>query len=477
MSKKPHSTFFGTLSLIAQPIILNVLSIPATAYIIRGLGASGYGQWTVGTSLVAATAFLTNLGLRTLFVRDIAQNPDQAAVMLAEQLGLRSVLSVVAGGLALLLCKCLHYPPIIVWCVALAAAGLVLSTLVGALNDVLQGLQLLHVLATTSMVSGLAVTVFSVLAIWYGVGPVGLSLAYLTGPAINLLVLLVYARRLFPVRVRWSPPRYLALLRDVRSMGAQVFFSSVQDRIQQLLVPRLVGITPFGYFSAGLIPANRLLVVPGGLMMYFYSAIASQYGENKEAATKQVTRFIVLSLVACMPLALLIAFMAHSVALVLFPKHPSVCQYVIQTTIWSLPIAAVQYPLVCALQASGRHSEAARSQMGATILSSILSFLLVSRLGIPGACWSWLLGNLFSLIFVVPLFARSFPSVLSDIPFGRILMSTAMMALLLVLFKGSHQHPLLVIVEATVSGLAVYISALLLLRVVIASDITRSLAR
>ena len=40
------------------------LSVPAMAYIIRGLGPIGYGQWTMATALIGTMTILTNLGLR-----------------------------------------------------------------------------------------------------------------------------------------------------------------------------------------------------------------------------------------------------------------------------------------------------------------------------------------------------------------------------------------------------------------------------
>lgn len=478
MSKPRQSSLFGALCLMAQPIILNILSIPATAYIIRGLGASGYGQWMVGTSLVAATMFLANLGLRTLFIRAIAQEPGRAGEALATQLGLRSLLALMAGGLALLLCVCLHYPPVVLQCVALAAGGLLLSTVATTLSDVLQGTQHLAPLATINLVSGLSLTLFSVLAIWRGVGPVGLSVSYLTGPLVSVALLSAFVhRRLFPISVRWNFEQYRKLLRDVRAMGMQQFLATIQDRVQQLLVPKLLGLAAFGYFSAGLIPASRLEVVPDGLMMYYYSAISHSYQQDRKAAAQQVTQFLIMSLISCVPLALLVSFLAHPIAQMLFPRHSAVCQEVIRITIWSLPIASLSRPLLAALQAAGRHSEAARAQTGTIILNCLLSFFLISRFGVTGACWSWVLGYVFSAACLVPLFIRTFPAVLFRIPFARIALCAAAMALLLGLSTLLRLNPVSMIAEATVAGLSAYIGSLLLLRVVNASDISRIFSR
>ncbi len=79
----------NALYLIVQPLFLNAVSIPATAYIIRRLGPLGYGQWATAVSIVAVLGFVTSLGLRPQFIRAVAQDPENASEMLSHQLGLR----------------------------------------------------------------------------------------------------------------------------------------------------------------------------------------------------------------------------------------------------------------------------------------------------------------------------------------------------------------------------------------------------
>src|SRR4051794_8718731 len=88
---------------IAQQMLVNVIGVPAAAYIIRSLGPLQYGQWATAISLVAAAQAFCRLGLSTLFVRSIAQEPENAREALADQLGLRGLLGSLAGLSAILL--------------------------------------------------------------------------------------------------------------------------------------------------------------------------------------------------------------------------------------------------------------------------------------------------------------------------------------------------------------------------------------
>src|SRR5918993_4486065 len=62
-------TFYSAAIYSAQPVFLSALMLPVTAYVIRSLGPTQYGQWATATTLAAAVAFLTNPGLRGTFVR------------------------------------------------------------------------------------------------------------------------------------------------------------------------------------------------------------------------------------------------------------------------------------------------------------------------------------------------------------------------------------------------------------------------
>src|SRR5262245_23185588 len=100
----------------AQPILLNLISLPAMALIIRKLGTTGYGQWTTATTLVTTLGFMTCLGLRGPFIRSIALDRSSGAAALAEQLGARMVLTAVVFFAILIACLCLGYSPTVLQC-------------------------------------------------------------------------------------------------------------------------------------------------------------------------------------------------------------------------------------------------------------------------------------------------------------------------------------------------------------------------
>src|SRR5689334_1518208 len=53
----------GGACMSLQPLLLSAVALPATAYVIRTLGPTQYGQWAMAVTLVYVTMFLSNLGL------------------------------------------------------------------------------------------------------------------------------------------------------------------------------------------------------------------------------------------------------------------------------------------------------------------------------------------------------------------------------------------------------------------------------
>jgi O-antigen/teichoic acid export membrane protein len=408
----------GAACLIVQPLLLNVIGMPATAYIIRVLGPTGYGQWSVSITLIGTVTFLANLGLRMLFVRAVAQEPEAAPRALAEQLGLRILLATLGGLVALSACALLHYPPVVLGCTVIAAAGLVFTVVGFAFADLLQGLESFPALAAANMTAGILLTAASVAAMRVEGGPVTLALAYLLGPVANAGLLYgIVRRRHFPVRISWDLRRFWELLKQSRLLAAQLFIANVGGNIEALLVPKLVGLAQYGYFSAGTIFASRLAIIPDGLNSAFFPVLARSHQEEGLAGTKrQVGRFLLQSFLLCLPVAIVTTLLAGPIAGLLFPKHAALCRDVMRITIWSLPLLSIHMVMGCALNAAGKEASVAKHSMPATLCGLVASVVLVSRFGVMGACWSWIARCALLLLFRLPCFFSTFSPPLSELP-------------------------------------------------------------
>jgi O-antigen/teichoic acid export membrane protein len=456
-----------SLYLTAQPIFLNVVGVFALAYIIRTLGETNVGQWQTAVFLTATFGVLTHLGMRPIFVRALAQDRDSASHRLDEQLGLRALLGLIAGLLALAACLVLGHSRTVFLCVLIGAGTLIVTALNETLADVLDAFERYTAYATILLLGGLLLTALSMVVCAAGGGPVALALSYVSGPAFNLLAMGILIRRqLFRFRPRFHWSRFRQLLREARLPARDVLLGSVQDQSEGLLLPRIVGYATFAYFSSGSVPATRLQAIPSAMTSFFYPKIVRAHLDGVQAAMVPVVHFLTLLLLLSLGATLGVSFLAPWVGRILFEENPEACTTVLRITMWSVPLVALNWGASCALQASGRFDENARAGIRAVFINVLVTLVLVFGFGLLGAAISVVSKALVSLALLAPPFLQAFPGVLRRIPWLRFAAAAAAMQLV---FWLSGYLPVAGLafgaVAGAVAGTIAYLGALALLGV------------
>lgn len=380
-------SLIGASCIIVQPLLLNVLSLPVTAYIIATLGPVDYGQWSVALALVASFGVLTNLGLRSFFIRGVARDPEMARVAFAEQLGLRILLAVGAGAVALTACALLGYPARVWECTTILVVGTVFSASAAVVSDLLTATEKLPVLSTINFVAGLSLSAASVVAMWFHTGPVGLAMAYLVGPVMTgVMSLAIVHRRMFPVRVTWSPRRCWTLLTEAKVLGFQLFIMNIGFNAESLMVPKMVGISPYGYFAAGSLLPKRLEAIPDGLNTAFFPVMSRGFRQGAREGAASVLKLHLLMVGACVAVAIGVCVLADPISRLLFPTQFELCRTIMRIAVWYVPAIGVANAMGYALNAAGRERDEARLAITGTVTSLALSAVLIAKFGLMGAC-------------------------------------------------------------------------------------------
>ena len=408
-SRSSKRSISGAVLLIGQNLILNMISVPVSAIIIRSLGADNYGTWSSSVAVISTVSCLANPGLGIFFSRLIAQKKQNPSLLTSEQLGLRTFLSLIASFIVISIAIFLHYPIDFLFCLCFSVIGLILTTISSTLLDVLQALGHIKLYSMIAFASGVVLNIMTLISALYCKGSVSMSVAYLSGPIVQCLTLwYMVNRKLFPIRFIFNFNRFILILKEARVVAGKQLLLSAQSKIEQLILPKISGMANSGYFSAGQLPANRLGILPEGLCTSMYSRIASSESEDNNEILSQIQCLILLCLSVCMPMTIWIFFFANPIAHILFPSDPAACTMVIQITIWSLAIQSLQMPMGYSMEALGKANVVAKYTVAAALIGGILSFLFTWKFGLLGACIGWLIRSLVQLVFIAPSFIRMY---------------------------------------------------------------------
>lgn len=461
-----RKSIIGSFYLTLQPLILSAIGLPATAYVIRSLGPTGYGQWVVATSLVGVFGVLTTMGLRPLFQRLVAQDPEIAHREAYYQLSLRGLLGIIAAAISICICLLLHYPRVVLICTLIAAVAMILSAMSSVFEDLMNGHQCFKILTIVSTCSGIILTLLSVVAVFYGGGPSTVALAYASGPLISLALFIVITHKtLFKITIAYSLTKYIQLLKDSRLVSISFILASIRDRVEGLFMPKMVGITQVGLFSAGALLPSRLGIIPGGIVGAFYAQTAISYKENPDEASLCVGRVIMLTLVCCLPLSMLMTFLSTNISNILFKTDSESCSLIIRLLAWTLPLSGVLSVMGTSLQAANHHDDAARAGIGMSLCSVPASLILIDRFGLMGACISSILRPIIGYIMYTPSFIRIFHNAIHEVPILRIIMCLVLMAVILTEKELFIQSNIGLLIISLISLLA-YFCGIILFRIV-----------
>lgn len=437
--RRPKWSMIGPIVFSIQPVLLNMISLPVMAYIIRRLGPAPYGQWATANGLIVVVGAFTTLGLRTQFVRAIARDPEDAPRLTAEQLGLRFVLALASAALAVGFAGLMRYPAVVVRCTVISGAGLVLMSVAMVGTDLLQATRRLSVVAGVAMAQGLALTLASAVAAWRGGGPVWVAAAYLLGPIVTASLYAVAMRdEAFKVGVRLSAGGLWRHLKEARYFAAQQFVGTVGRYAEVLAGPRMLGMNGYGLFSAGTMLPDRLATVPDGLSTALFPLVAASYHRDPGLAARETASYLKLTVALCSPFCVICMFLAGPISRILFPDDPAPGTMVIRITAWALLLQGVDMIMVYALNAAGKERAQTRLFVTINVLSLAASVLLLYRFGLVGGCASYVARHVIAIAFRLPLFLRTFRMPFAEFPLARLVLCNALLATAL-----SWLHPAL----------------------------------
>ena len=238
-----------------------------------------------------------------------------------------------------------------------------------------------------------------------------MALAYLSGPAMSAALLLVIVRgSVCPVTVRWNVSSWRRLFAGSRYFALQQLLFAGSTQAEALMLPRLIGMHQFGIFTAGAMPANRLIAIPDGLAAATYPTIVSACVHGPSGGAALVRRFALLGVLGGSLIALAGMACAEPVGRLLLPGHSDLFSTVVQITIWSLPLTALELVMGYSLNACGKDATQARLAVPSAAASLLCSVALVSWFGLIGACWSMVLRPAVRGGFLVPAVLRTFRS-------------------------------------------------------------------
>lgn len=460
--------------LVLQPLAMNLLSLAATGYIARQLGAVEFGRFNLAYAFVALFAPLANLGIRSLTVRHVARHREEARPYLGRVLVLRGLLALVAAGVVTLATPLSGGGGDVRVVIGIAACGMIVTTIATLFVDAFQAFECVRPAAKAQFVGGGILTLASVTVIAAGGGIREMALAYVLGPLCTLALLLYWARREpFWPRLCWDPKAFGRLLREASPFFLMTLLEVVSTRIDLLVIARLLDEASLGCYTAAMGLASRSLILAEGAGSALLPAVAHLAATEPATAVRLLRRSALWLLLISLPSALVIATLSPLIIKLLFGSQYVTSAPILTVAIWQLPAMCLAILAGHSLVAVQRQGLVLRTGAVSTFVSLALLVPLTHGYGPAGAAAALIVRPLLAFLLRLPAMARAFPGVWAWSELARLLLALLVMAVPLALVP-SIGMGLAAVGLAMVSG-CVYLAVLAVTRLVPLGSLARRL--
>lgn len=290
MDRAPHTARRHHASRdVAIQIVVRVLNlglgVVVTALVARGLGDAGFGQWSTILVVVQLIAYFTSFGVESVVIREATADPDREGEWLGALLILRSLLSVPAILVGLVVVLLLQEST------AMLVAGLIL--LVQTPFNVGASLRVTHQLRVSNWVPMAILTLNSVL--WGGAvifiyvaggGLVPLAIAMTATSVLTATLQAIAAVKIARPNLRPSREATMRLARVGLPVGLSGLLVLAYARIDQLLVFAIAGSTAAGLYGAQYRIVEQAHLVPVSVMTTLMPILAAAWTVNRERALR-----------------------------------------------------------------------------------------------------------------------------------------------------------------------------------------------
>lgn len=460
-----HRVIKNSFWIVLQTLVLNILSVFVIGYIARSLGNENFGVFNFAFSFVAIFMPFVNFGLGSLATREIAEHPESASSYLSKLLCLRMCISLVVYITVIISIMLIGYPIEMKITIAIAALNVIFNSFTASFNSAFQGIEKMEYMAFIQFISGLTLTVFSLIVLWFGFRLYGLTVVYVSGSLLSSAISFFYIKQLIGINGFTFDIKFMTKsLTSGFPLFLPGFIMGLSSKFGIVVLEKVSGASAVGIFSAASGLTEKLSVIPDGICTAIFPSIAALYISSRQDAESLYRKFFTYLFIIGLPIAVGIQLVAKPVIdLVYGPKFYG-AELPLQLLGWSLFISFMTSIQGWTLGATHKEKIVAKISIIMGCISIIVNLILIPLLGTIGLPISMILFNIINFFLMRNVLKKHFMEYHSNpICFLKIVLTNLIMFICVFPFKSN-------LLIAIPLAMLVYVILLLVLDVIRKDD-------
>lgn len=395
--------FRNTLFLFGSEIILKILGFFWTIFLARSLGVELFGRYSFVTAFISLFAFLPDLGIGIIVIRDIAKNKKNAAVLLGNSFAINVFFAFVTFILILVLAFFFRFSQEVLILTAVASITLFFSTIRSVGIFYFDGMEKMQYSAALNTLNTILLYLFALLLLALKTGIIGIFTGILLGTIVSLgsTWWITFKKGIIP-KINFNLLIARHLIFDGLPLAIAAFASIIYSRIDTIILTRFLGersagiynvATPFSFALIG------LLNVP--FMVALFPTLSRLSSESPKRFKRAFYKSMIFIALWSFPAVIGISIFAFLIPFIFGAKY-AMAIGVLRVHIFMVPFSAFNALLYKILIVLGKQKTYLYISLIGAVLNVIFNIILIPRFYIVGAASAAVLTQL--ILFIIYFF-------------------------------------------------------------------------
>lgn len=300
-----RTTIFKNASvLLVTQLVTWVLAFLLTVVQPRFLGPAATGELYLGFALWAIAGVFISFGMDTFLTKTIARDPSSPVELLGTSLGIRLLFYPLSGAVITLYMLAVGFSWETMLTVHLVGASVFIWQLIGGVQAVLQGLEIMHYISLGTVIGKAINTFFGIAVLLLGFGVYSLAIVMIIAAIACLAVQLYSLNRSHRLSFKVRPAYVLPMLRSSMPYVVGALVHSAYQYINVIFIGATMSTVQVGWFTTASTLFGTLLFLPVAFSTATFPSFSRAHEQNPGELLVMFRKSIDLLLLAGMPIGL-----------------------------------------------------------------------------------------------------------------------------------------------------------------------------
>lgn len=445
-----------------------IMGLVYSMYTARYLGPERYGTIAFALAFTSIFGVVTDLGINTLTIREVARNKNSATTFLGNLLLIKSILVIITVAFIVVAVNLTGHDRIEIDVTYLISISIILSAFNGAFNSLFQAFERIEYVSIGSVLSNISMLLGAGYAISQGFGVIGFACIYIFSSTLGLAYTLFVANRLHLTHALQIDREMIwPMMKEALPFGITALSGMIYTYADSIMLSSLKGNEVVGWYNAPYRLMLMMLFIPNVINVVIFPVMSRYFTSSPSFLKLIYTKYLKFMLILSLPLGMGTTLIADKIILFVFGVGFENSIVALKIIIWTIVLTFIGAAFARLLESVNQQRIITKISMVCMVVNVLLNILLIPKFSYIGSSFVTVVTEFLlvgSIIFFSYRLNYGIPLSIIKTYLIRILFSSLVMCIFVLYFKETY------LILLIISAIFVYFFTLYIVRGIDSED-------